>query len=102
MSGTMPRMETSPYVGFNPVNPHHEEGMRMEPPVSVPSAAKHNCPATAAPDPEDDPPVTRSRAHGLCVVPKADTCPVPPAANSCKFSFPITTAPAAFNRRVTS
>ena len=33
-------------------------GIRIEPPVSEPRAAKVNRAATAAPDPEDEPPVT--------------------------------------------
>jgi len=34
--------------------------------------------ATATPGPPDDPPVTRSKRHGLCMVPKAVTVDEPP------------------------
>jgi hypothetical protein len=49
--------------------PHHADGMRIDPPVSVPSAPKHSSAATAAADPPDEPPVTRSARHGLCAGP---------------------------------
>ena len=36
----MPRMETRPTVGLSPTMPHHAEGQRMLPPVSVPKRAE--------------------------------------------------------------
>jgi hypothetical protein len=61
----MPRMDTRPYVGFSPTTPQKDAGVRMEPPVSVPSAPKHIWAATAAAEPPDEPPGLRSSAQGL-------------------------------------
>src|ERR1051325_4899828 len=49
---------TRPLVGFSPVTPQKCAGMRIEPPVSEPSAAGTSRAPTAAPEPEDEPPVT--------------------------------------------
>ena len=57
---------------------------------------------TAAAEPPDDPPATRSSAHGLRTGPKCVTAEVPPSANSCRFSLPSRTAPALFKRTTTS
>jgi hypothetical protein len=64
-SGNTPARLTRPYVGFRPTVPHHAEGMRMEPPVSVPRAAKQSPAATATPDPLDEPPVLLAAFQGL-------------------------------------
>src|SRR5882757_10270371 len=48
---------TRPLVGLNPVTPQKCAGMRIEPPVSEPNAAKVSLAATAEPDPDDEPPV---------------------------------------------
>src|SRR5262249_61187606 len=56
---------TSPNVGMSPTTPQSDAGPRMEPPVSEPSATGTRPAATAAPEPEDEPPVKRSRFHGL-------------------------------------
>ena len=45
--------------------PQNAAGWRIEPPVSVPIAQGARPPATAAAEPPDDPPGTRSRSHGL-------------------------------------
>src|SRR5437762_10839675 len=55
---------TRPLVGFNPVTPQKCAGIRIEPPVSEPSAAGTSRAATAAPEPEDEPPVTCAGFHG--------------------------------------
>jgi hypothetical protein len=47
-------------VGLKPVRPHSAAGMRIEPPVSVPSAIAAMPSATEAAAPEDEPPDTRS------------------------------------------
>ena len=47
---------TNPYVGFKPTTPHNDAGVRIEPPVSVPSAAGTNPAATAAAEPLLEPP----------------------------------------------
>ena len=50
--------------------PQQCDGMRTEPPMSVPSSNDVNPAATAAAGPPDEPPGMRSRSHGLFVVPK--------------------------------
>src|SRR6478735_9631316 len=60
---------TRPLVGFNPVTPQKCAGRRIEPPVSEPSAAGTSRAPTAAPEPDDEPPVTCAGFQGL------RTCP---------------------------
>src|SRR5213594_1561002 len=50
--------------------------MRIEPPVSVPSAADTSRAATAAPEPLLEPPGRRPGAHGFAGVPRAGLTPV--------------------------
>jgi hypothetical protein len=38
LSGTTSSVLISPYVGFNPTTPQAAAGIRIEPPVSVPTA----------------------------------------------------------------
>ena len=57
--------ETRPCVGRIPARPQNAEGRRTEPPVSEPSAAKLARAATEAPEPDDEPPVTRCGSQGL-------------------------------------
>src|SRR5467141_4113935 len=66
-SGSTPARLTRPYVGLRPVIPQSDAGMRIEPPVSEPSAAGASPAATATPEPDDEPPGIRSAAasHGL-------------------------------------
>ena len=47
----MPARLTRPYVGLSPVSPQHDEGIRIEPPVSLPLAIGTRPAATAAPEP---------------------------------------------------
>ena len=56
-NGIAPARLTRPTVVFNPVTPQKCAGIRIEPPVSEPSAAKVSRAATAEPDPDDEPPV---------------------------------------------
>jgi len=56
-SGIAPARLMRPTVVLRPVTPQKCAGIRIEPPVSEPSAAKVNRAATAEPDPDDDPPV---------------------------------------------
>ena len=65
----MPAVESSPTVGLSPTQPFNELGSTIEPSVSVPIASGTSPPATAAPDPDDDPPALRSRAQGFAVSP---------------------------------
>lgn len=45
--------------------PQADEGNRIDPPVSVPIAAKQSPAAAATPDPLEDPPGQRLRFHGF-------------------------------------
>ena len=67
----------------------------MEPPVSVPVAAKAALAATAAADPPDDPPgvLFSSKFHGLITSPLAAVSLLEPIANSSHESFPKLIAP---------
>ena len=67
-----PERLTRPYEGRRPVVPQNADGHRMEPQVSVPSANATSPPATAAPEPDEEPPVQRSGFHGLRHGPVAD------------------------------
>ena len=70
----------------------------MDPPVSEPRAAGAIPEATAAAEPPEEPPGTRSRAQGLRVGPNALFSVDEPIANSSMFVLPRTTAPASSSR----
>ena len=63
--GTTPPVGTLPTVGFRPTTPFTEAGQMMEPSVSVPTARGARPAASAAPDPDEEPPALRSSAHGF-------------------------------------
>ena len=65
----MPYRLTRPNVGFSPTMPHSAAGTRIDPPVSVPTEAKHIPAAIAAAEPPLDPPEIRAGSHGLHVAP---------------------------------
>ena len=69
-------------------------GWRMDPPVSEPSVTVVKPAATAAADPPELPPGTRSRSQGLRVGPNALVSVELPNANSSMFSLPMGSAPA--------
>jgi hypothetical protein len=81
-----------------PTTPQSAAGCRIDPPVSVPSASGANPAATAAADPPEEPPGTRSASHGLCVTPKAEFSVEEPIANSSMLVLPRFTRPAALTR----
>ena len=83
-----------------PTTPQRAAGWRIEPPVSVPSASGVNPAATAADEPPEEPPGTRSGAHGLCVTPKAEFSVEEPIANSSMLVLPRAISPV-FLARVT-
>src|SRR5262249_61190098 len=60
-----PRVDTIPWVAFHAVSPQQCAGIRSEPPVSEPNAITAEPLATAAADPDDDPPEIKSGFHGL-------------------------------------
>src|SRR2546425_8195660 len=59
-SGITPWQLTRPNDGLRPTMPHSAAGMRIEPPVSVPTEATHIPDAMAAAEPPLDP---RSEEH---------------------------------------
>ena len=101
-SGTIPSQLSQPALGRCPTIPQSAAGQRIEPAVSVPIAAMQSPAATAAAEPDEDPPVMRCKSHGFFTGPNALTMPLPPNANSCRFSLPISTAPACFNWRTST
>src|ERR1700681_1839844 len=60
---------TRPKVGFTPTTPQNEDGTRIEPTPSVPTASGPHPAATAAAAPPLDPPLVRSSRQGLRVMP---------------------------------
>src|SRR5262247_853610 len=78
LCGTTPSRLTRPKVGLRPTRLHTAAGMRIDPPVSDPSAPRHSPAATAAPEPPLEPDGTRSRFHGLrtggVTLPHANSC----------------------------
>ena len=68
-SGNTPSTGTRPNVGFRPTIPQYAAGIRIEPPVSVPSAWSHTPAATSAAEPLLDPPDVRLSSRGLNVIP---------------------------------
>ena len=62
MSGAL---DTRPRVGLIPNSPHTLDGMRIDPPPSLPWAAGASPAATAAAAPPLDPPADRLRSHGV-------------------------------------
>src|SRR5579863_8930861 len=82
-----------------PTTPLFDDGLMIEPSVSLPSAATHRLADTATPDPELDPPGLRSSTQGLCVCRPLPLQPLEDRverklAHSLRLVFPISTAPA--------
>src|SRR5690242_1614089 len=88
----------TPQVGFSPYTPQQCDGMRTDPPMSVPTSKLVSPAATAAAEPPDEPPVMRSSAHGLFVVPNNSLCAWMSADHSGKFVLPNTIAPELLSR----
>src|SRR3989442_15890863 len=63
--GTTLYLLTRPLVGRIPTIPFTDDGNRIEPPVSVPSAPRQVRAATAAPEPPLEPAGERSRFPGV-------------------------------------
>ena len=89
-----------PNVTFRPTSPLKAEGMRTEPPVSLPMPAGASRAATATPVPLDEPPGVRwvLRSQGFHGAPISGLVPQPPKANSTMCSLPSGTMPAAVSR----
>ena len=78
-----------PCVGFRATLPQKAAGRMIEPPTCVPNAVGTIREATAAAEPEEEPPGVRDGSNGLVVAPGCD----PPS--SAVTVLPRTTAPAA-------
>ena len=76
--GKMPRTGTRPEVARSPMQPFSEPGMRIEPPVSVPSVSTASSAAIAAPEPPLEPPGMREVSQGLRQGPVHSFCEVAP------------------------
>ena len=93
-SGQTPSRETSPCVVFSPTTPQHAAGMRTDPPVSEPRVMSASPSATAATDPDNDPPGTRPGSAGFGGVPNHGLMPLVPNASSWRFVLPTSRPPA--------
>jgi hypothetical protein len=71
-----------PFVGLSQTIPVKAAGNLTLPPVSVPRAAIHSLPATAAAEPQLLPPATLVLSHGLRTGPNTDVSLEEPIANS--------------------
>ena len=103
----MPLRLTRPMVGFRPTRPQTDDGLRIDPSVSLPTAAAHRLAATAAPEPELEPEQLRSSAYGLRVRPPRALQPLllwllRMLAHSLRLVLPRITAPAARSRCTTN
>src|SRR5579859_5425901 len=98
--GITPWRLVSPTVGLMPTMPHAEDGLMIEPSVSLPRAATHRLAETLAAEPELDPPGLRSSTKGLRVWRPRPLHPLDERvdrkfAHSLRFALPRITAPAA-------
>src|SRR5262249_36047495 len=89
---------TRPKLGFRPGNPLNAQGMRIEPPPSVPSANGTRRAARAADDPPEEPPGVLFVFHGLRVTPVSGLSVTPFHPNSGVVVLPMRTAPASRSR----
>ena len=99
--GRTPWQLTRPNVTLRPVSPFQADGIRTEPPVSVPMAHGARRAPTATPEPELLPPGARwmARSQGFQGVPICRFVPHAPIANSTVRVLPSTMSPAAMRRR---
>ena len=100
LSSMVPESPMRPNVTFRPTRPLKAEGMRTEPPVSLPMPAGVSRAATATPVPLEEPPGTRwvLRSQGFHGAPISGLVPQPPKANSTMCSLPSGIMPAAVRR----
>src|SRR6478752_2170366 len=99
--GNAPVYGTRPWVGLCPTVPHHELGMRTEPPWSPPIARSTSPEATRAALPDDEPPVVRSLSHGFRTGPVTDVWLPPEKQRSSQTDLPVIVAPASSSRVTT-
>ena len=89
---------TRPNCALMPNRPQNDDGMRIDPPPSVPSANGVMPAATLAPAPAEEPPVVLSRFHGLRVTPVSGLSLEALQPNSVVVVLPMIAAPCAFTR----
>src|SRR5262245_22443930 len=82
--------------------PHHPAGVRIEPPMSLPTSPPVSPAASAAAAPPDEPPGVRAGSHGLFVVPKIGFVVCTSLASVGTLVLPKITAPAARRRATTT
>src|SRR5713226_3381262 len=87
-------MGTRSGVGRSPTTPQHDAGMRIDPPVSPPSATVAMPAATAAPLQPLEPPGVMPWRHGFCVDPKSALAVPIDAASSGRLVLPRIAMPA--------
>ena len=77
--GITPVRGTSPNVGFMPTTPQNWAGMRLEPPSSVPSAAKAIPQATETAESALEPPgvLVPVGSYGFRTCPESELVPLP-------------------------
>src|SRR5260370_17762665 len=87
LKGCTPVRGIAPKLGLRPTTPLNAAGLITEPSVCVPNASGTIPAATAAADPDDDPPAVCLRFQGLPVAPEGRQ------ATSVQTVFPITLPP---------
>src|SRR5262245_24835381 len=92
-------MLDSPFVGRRPTRLLCDDGMRMDPQVSLPMPIAAKLAAIAAPVPPLEPPGFRRRSYGFFVCPPSELIVVMPEASSCIFDLAMITAPASRSLR---
>src|SRR6185503_11826840 len=92
---------TRPNDGLMPNSPVKEQGMRIEPPPSVPTASGPMPAATAATAPPEEPPGVFARFHGLRVMPVSALSVTPFQPNSGVVVLLSSTAPCSRRRATT-
>ena len=93
----------APTVGLIPTQPFSEAGQTIDPSVSLPIAIDTKPAATAAPDPEEEPPALCECFHGLAVKPPRAVQPLVDLfdrifAHSERLADPTIVAPASRSR----
>src|SRR5256886_11150807 len=91
---------TRPKVGLMPKRPVNAQGMRIEPPPSVPTASGPIPEATAAAAPPEEPPGVFAGFQGLRVMPVSGLSVTPFQPNSGVVVLPSSTAPCSRRRAV--
>src|SRR5204863_1114080 len=98
--GDSGQADTRPNEGLMPKTPVKLDGIRIEPPPSVPTASGPMPEATAAAAPPEEPPGVLAGFHGLRVMPVSGLSVTPFQPNSGVVVLPRSTAPCSRRRAV--